>query len=77
MTVGKLLAVLDRLAPMRLAEEWDNVGLMVGLRDRPATRVLVALDLREHVLDEARDADADVVLLHHPPIFPALSAVSD
>ena len=77
MTVGELLAVLDRLAPVRLAEEWDNVGLMVGLRDRPATRVLVALDLREHVLDEARDADADVVLLHHPPIFPALSAVSD
>ncbi|MGB1627583.1 MAG: Nif3-like dinuclear metal center hexameric protein, partial [Miltoncostaeaceae bacterium] len=75
--MGELLAVLDRLAPVRLAEEWDNVGLMVGLRDRPATRVLVALDLREHVLDEARDADADVVLLHHPPIFPALSAVSD
>ena len=77
MTVGDLLAALDRLAPMRLAEEWDNVGMMVGRRDRPVTRVLVALDLREHVLDEARDAGADLVLVHHPPIFPALSAVSD
>lgn len=77
MTVGELLAVLDRLAPTRLAEEWDNVGLMVGRRDRPVTRVLVALDLRGHVLDEARDTGADLVLVHHPPIFPALSAVSD
>jgi dinuclear metal center YbgI/SA1388 family protein len=75
--VGELLAVLDRLAPMRLCEEWDNVGLMVGRRDRPVTRVLVALDLRAHVLDEARGAGADLVLVHHPPIFPALSAVSD
>lgn len=77
MNVGGFLAALDALAPWRLAEEWDNVGLMVGRRDRPVARVLVALDLREAVLDEAVAAGADLVLVHHPPIFPALSAVSD
>jgi dinuclear metal center YbgI/SA1388 family protein len=75
--VGGLLAELDALAPWRLAEEWDNVGLMVGRRDRPVTRVLVALDLRAEVLDEAQAIRADLVMVHHPPIFPALSAVSD
>lgn len=77
MKVGEFLAAFDALAPWRLAEEWDNVGLMVGRRDRDVTRVLVALDLRDAVLDEARATGADLVLVHHPPIFPALSAVSD
>lgn len=77
MDVGRLLAEIDALAPFALAEPWDNVGLMVGRRDRPVTRVLVALDLREAVLDEAVETGATAVLLHHPPIFPALSAVSD
>ncbi len=77
MNTGDLLAVLDDLAPMRLAEHWDNVGLMVGRRDRPVSRVLVALDLRAAVLDEAAAMGADLVLVHHPPIFPAMSAVTD
>ena len=77
MNTGDLLAVLDGLAPARLAEDWDNVGLMVGRRDRPVTRVLVALDLRAAVLDEAEATGADLVLVHHPPIFPAMSAVTD
>ena len=77
MDVGRLLVEIDALAPFALAEPWDNVGLMVGRRGRPGTRVLVALDLREAVLDEALETGANAVLLHHPPIFPALSAVSD
>ena len=77
MNTGDLLAVLDGLAPARLAEDWDNVGLMVGRRDRPVTRVLVALDLRAAVLDEAEATGADLVLVHHPPIFPAMSAITD
>lgn len=77
MNVGEFLAAVDALAPWRLAEEWDNVGLMVGRRDREVMQVLVALDLRADVLDEAADRGAELVLVHHPPIFPALSAVSD
>lgn len=76
MNLGGFLAVLEALAPARLAEPWDNVGVMTGRRDMPVTRVLVALDLRAGVLDEAAATGADLVLVHHPPIFPALSPVS-
>jgi dinuclear metal center YbgI/SA1388 family protein len=38
--------------------------------------VLVALDLRAEILDEAVEAECDAVLTHHPPIFPSLSAVT-
>ncbi len=77
MQIAGLLDALERLAPAAFAEEWDNVGLIVGRRTQPVTRVLLALDLRQAVLDEARDRGADTVLVHHPPIFPSLAAVSD
>jgi dinuclear metal center YbgI/SA1388 family protein len=77
MLVAQLLAAVERLAPPDLAEDWDNVGLIVGRHNQPATRVLVALELRDEVLDEAREHGCDAVLTHHPPIFPALSALTD
>jgi len=76
-TVADLLGALEELAPAALAEEWDNVGLVVGSDDAPAARVLVALDLRESVLDEAEAGGFDVILTHHPPIFPSLTSVTD
>jgi dinuclear metal center YbgI/SA1388 family protein len=75
--IAGVLAALERLAPAVFAEEWDNVGLIVGRRTHRVARVLVALDLRMAVLDEARDAGADTVVVHHPPIFPSLAAVTD
>jgi dinuclear metal center YbgI/SA1388 family protein len=77
MLVADLLTVVERLAPSALAEEWDNVGLIVGRRDRSVRRVLVALELRDGVLAEAADRECDAILVHHPPIFPALSSVTD
>ena len=77
MDVAALLDALERLAPTAFAEEWDNVGLIVGRRHHGVSHVLVALDLRQAVLDEARDAGAQAILVHHPPIFPSLAAVSD
>jgi len=75
--IAGLLDVLERLVPAAFAQEWDNVGLIVGRRTHEVARVLVALDLRRAVLDEAREIGADTVLVHHPPIFPSLAAVTD
>jgi dinuclear metal center YbgI/SA1388 family protein len=75
--VAQLLATIDRLAPFVLAEEWDNVGLIVGRHNRPVRRVLVALELREDVLQEAHERTCDTVVVHHPPIFPSVTALTD
>jgi dinuclear metal center YbgI/SA1388 family protein len=77
MDIAGFLDALDVLAPADLAEDWDNVGLIVGRRTHVVRRVLVALDLRAEVLAEAHDTGADTVLVHHPPIFPSLAQVSD
>ncbi|MGE4031699.1 MAG: Nif3-like dinuclear metal center hexameric protein, partial [Thermoleophilia bacterium] len=73
MFVAQLAAAVDRLAPVTLAEEWDNVGLIVGRHNQPVRGVLVALELRDEVLGEARELGCDAVVTHHPPIFPSLA----
>ena len=77
MLVAQLVAAVERLAPSALAEDWDNVGLVVGRHNQPARKLLVALELRDEVLGEARELGCDAVLVHHPPIFPTLAAVTD
>ena len=77
MLVAQVLAAVERLAPPALAEDWDNVGLIVGRHNQPVRRLLVALELRGEVLGEAREHGCDAVLTHHPPIFPSISAVTD
>ncbi|MBE3097713.1 MAG: Nif3-like dinuclear metal center hexameric protein [Planctomycetes bacterium] len=68
-TVADILAAVDRLAPFRQAEEWDNVGLILGDADRRARRVLVALDASDAVCQEAERLRADCLVVHHPLIF--------
>ena len=68
-TVQTILNCVDRLAPFRLAEEWDNVGLLLGDAARPVRRLLVCLDVTEAVCDEAERTGAEVILAHHPLIF--------
>lgn len=77
MLVAQLLGAIERLAPVALAEEWDNVGLVVGRHNQPTRRVLVALELRDEVLGEARELECDTVLTHHPAIFPTISSITD
>jgi dinuclear metal center YbgI/SA1388 family protein len=77
MLAAQFLAAVERLAPTALAEEWDNVGLLVGRHNQPVRRALVALELRDEVLGEAREHGCDLVLTHHPPIFPSLTALTD
>lgn len=77
MLVAQLLSALERRAPAALAEEWDNVGLMVGRHNQPVRRLLVALELRDAVVGEALEAGCDAILTHHPPIFPSLDRLTD
>ena len=68
-TVGQVLALLERIAPLEAAEEWDNVGLLAGSREASVNCVLCALDLTERVLDEAIAQGAQLIVTHHPILF--------
>jgi len=74
-TVALVAELLEELAPSHWAESWDNVGLLIGHPDRAAGRILVALELTDAVVDEAIGRKAQLIVLHHPPIFGSLKSL--
>ncbi|HEY4106188.1 MAG TPA: Nif3-like dinuclear metal center hexameric protein [Polyangiaceae bacterium] len=71
-TLAEIVALLERFAPLSLAEDWDNVGLLVepgGALGREVKRVFLCIDLSEIVLTEAIDEGADLCVSYHPPLF--------
>jgi len=75
-TVSDILAAVDRLAPFRLAEEWDTVGLLLGDADAKVRRVLVSLDVTEAVCEEAECIKAECLFAHHPFFLKGLPRVT-
>jgi len=76
MTVQDILQMLKQKAPLELAEEWDNVGLLVGDSEREVKTVVVALDVTDAVINCAIEKHAELILTHHPVIFEPLKAVT-
>lgn len=69
-TIDELIGHLETIAPTDLAEEWDNVGLLVGSRERELRGpVLFTIDFTEPVLAEAKAKGAGMVIAYHPPLF--------
>lgn len=76
-TVSEIEQALFELAPRECAQDWDNVGFLVGRRDREVRKVLAALDITEDVIDEAVRWGADLIVTHHPVIFHGQKSVTD
>jgi dinuclear metal center YbgI/SA1388 family protein len=74
--VGDVAECLEQLAPSSLAEEWDNVGLLVGDRDWPAERIMTCLTITPETVAEARAGKANLIVTHHPLPFHALKTIS-
>ena len=69
MRVRDLLGLIDQIAPFSLAEEWDNIGLMVGDLGAEVRRAAVALDPTVQAVTEAAEAGCQALLCHHPLLF--------
>lgn len=68
-TVADVVAWLETIAPVRLAESWDNVGLLAGDPAAPCPRVMTCLTLTREVADEAVAGRAALIVTHHPILF--------
>jgi len=75
-TVATLASALNEIAPLHLAADWDNVGLLAGRPEWPVTRVLLAIDLTDAVAREALEAGASALILYHPPIFKGIRNIT-
>ena len=68
-TIGLVAQIMEKIAPKSWAEDWDNVGLLVGSGSAPVKRILIALDGTLEVVEEAKAFGAQLIVAHHPIIF--------
>ena len=76
-TVAELVELLEEMAPPSLAEEWDNVGLMLGRRAKVVHKIMLALDMTRETVAQAIEYRADMLITHHPAIFKRLPHITD
>lgn len=76
MKCKNVVELLNRLAPESLACEWDNVGLTVGRFDKNVSKILVALEMTNDVVEKAIEEQADMIITHHPMIFQAQKKIN-
>ncbi|TMU50543.1 Nif3-like dinuclear metal center hexameric protein [Flagellimonas algicola] len=76
MTVQEIATILEELAPLPHAEEFDNVGLLVGDHKQEVTGILVTLDTLEVVVDEAISKNCNLIVSFHPIIFKGLKKIT-
>ncbi len=76
MIVQDVINHLHDLAPLDYAEDFDNVGLLVGDKNQPVSGILVTLDTLEAVVDEAIDNKCNLIVSFHPIIFKSLKKLT-
>ena len=72
MKIADILIILEGMAPLAYAEDFDNVGLLTGNAGANATGILVCHDALETVIDEAITNGCNLVVCFHPIIFSGL-----
>lgn len=76
LTVKDILEIINDIAPFETAEDWDNVGLLIGDDQQNVMRVLLALDITEPVIDEAIEKGCELIITHHPMIFKGIKHIT-
>ncbi len=76
MIIKDITNYLEELAPLHYAEDFDNVGLLVGNYNTKVEGVLVTLDTLESVIDEAIEKKCNLILSFHPIIFSGLKKLN-
>ena len=76
MTIRDITAALEAFAPLRIQEEWDNSGLIIGREDQEVTGVMVGFDCTPELIDEAASKGCNLVVTHHPLIYKGIRRIT-
>lgn len=76
MKIKEIISVLEEMAPLAYAEDFDNVGLLVGNQEAEATGILVCHDALENIIDEAIAKNCNMVVCFHPILFSGLKKIT-
>ncbi len=77
MLCKEIIEIIEGAYPRTMAQDWDNVGLLTGSREKEVRRIYVALDALDEVIEAAAECGADLLVTHHPMIFSPLRRVTE
>jgi len=77
MKCSEVIEILEKQSPKEFACDWDNVGLLVGSKDKEIHKIYIALDATDEVIEQAAAVQADMLLTHHPMIFRGLKQITN
>ena len=76
MRIKEITNYIEELAPLSYAEDFDNVGLLIGSYNSEVKGVLVTLDTLEETVDEAITKNCNLIISFHPIIFDGLKKIN-
>lgn len=76
MKIKDITNYIEQLAPLPYAEDFDNVGLLIGSPNTGVNGILVTLDTLEKTVDEAIQKGCNLILSFHPIIFSGLKKIN-
>ena len=77
MLCKEIIQVIEASYPKEAALDFDNVGLLAGRLEKEVSKVYLALDATEEVIDKAIALGPDMLITHHPLIFSPMKRVTD
>ncbi len=76
MKVEAVTQIIDKMFPPGLAQDWDNVGLLIGDSQKVVRNILLTIDITHAVLAEAKKLKTDLIVSYHPVIWDALRKIT-
>ena len=77
MRVIEIAKIIDSWMPTSIAEDFDNVGLIIGDPESKITSILITLDTTEDVVEEAINKGCNLIVSYHPIIFNGLKQITN
>ncbi|MHC4912735.1 MAG: Nif3-like dinuclear metal center hexameric protein [Planctomycetota bacterium] len=76
MKIKDIAVEIEKIAPLKLAQDWDNVGLLIGDGRRNVKNILLTIDVTGDVVAEAKRLKTDLIVSYHPVIWDSLKQVT-
>ncbi len=76
MKIKNIAEKIEEIIPLNLAQDWDNVGLLIGDSQKDVRNILLTIDITRDVAAEAKKLKADLIISYHPVIWDALKKIT-
>ena len=76
MKVNQIAQIIEELIPLKLAQDWDNVGLLLGDANKNVKNILLTIDVTKEVVAEAKQLKTDLIISYHPVIWDGLKTIT-